>query len=187
MEPSRLVADGLHEFVARALAACGGEDGATRVASLLQDLVHALASRPPSWPEAAPDEHLVHACDRLTVYHVALTPGLSYPPHNHHMAALIGCYAGVETQLLYRRQGAGLVLQGRMEVASPSVARLGPDVIHSVANAQAGRSGAVHVYFGNLIRQPRSRWSADLRDERPFDDGEYQQAVRSIAIQPSGH
>ena len=43
------------------------------------------------------DELLLHASPKLTIYHITLSPGVQYPPHNHLMDALIGLYCGGES------------------------------------------------------------------------------------------
>jgi predicted metal-dependent enzyme (double-stranded beta helix superfamily) len=173
----------LAEFVAQAgaVARAGTPAEVTGpIEALLAALVREFADDAASRPAADGDESLLVAGECLTVYHIALSPGLHYPPHDHRIPSLIGVYAGAETQFVYRRAGDRIALVRRFEIAAPSVRWLAPQVIHSVANVGRLRSGAVHVYLGDLTRQPRSRWSADLRDERPFHAREYFAAARPI-------
>ena len=47
---------------------------------------------------------------------------------------------------------------------------LGDDTIHSVRNPSEGLTGAIHIYGGDFVNQPRSQWGPDQpAEERPYD------------------
>jgi predicted metal-dependent enzyme (double-stranded beta helix superfamily) len=47
---------------------------------------------------------------------------------------------------------------------------LGDDTIHSVANPRTHEfTGAIHVYNGDFVNQPRSQWDPDTLEEQPHD------------------
>ncbi|MET1027422.1 MAG: hypothetical protein ABWY00_09655, partial [Dongiaceae bacterium] len=46
---------------------------------------------------------------------------------------------------------------------------LGPDIIHSVTNPIPRLTGAIHVYGGDLLHQPRSEWDPEMLREQPYD------------------
>lgn len=46
---------------------------------------------------------------------------------------------------------------------------LGDDTIHGVTNPREGLTGAIHVYGGDFVNQPRSQWGPGPLDERPYD------------------
>ena len=117
---------------------------------------------------------LHHAPD-LTVLNVVWAPGMVLYPHDHRMWAAIGIYTGQEDNTFFRRDGQGLVESGgkRLEVAD--VAVLGDDTIHQVANPRRTLTGAIHVYGGDFVNQPRSQWGPGERVERPYDFAEARQ------------
>ena len=45
---------------------------------------------------------------------------------------------------------------------------LGTQTIHAVTNPTGRLAGAVHVYGGDFVNQPRSQWGPDDLVERPF-------------------
>jgi predicted metal-dependent enzyme (double-stranded beta helix superfamily) len=97
--------------------------------------------------------------DEITVLKVVWAPGMRIPPHNHLMWAAIGLYGGQEDNTFYRRAVDGLSVSGGRELTTGDVAILGDDVIHAVANPRTSFAGAIHVYGGDLTRQPgRSEW-----------------------------
>ncbi len=51
---------------------------------------------------------------------------------------------------------------------------LGDDVIHAVTNPERRLTGAIHVYGGDFVNQPRSQWGPGPREERPYDMGALQ-------------
>jgi len=132
--------------------------------------------------EAPGDEVLLHAGEHLTIYHITLTPGVIYPPHNHLMHALIGIYKGAETNLIYPASGGGrLGVPKRDEVSAPAIVHMEPQTIHAVANTGEERSGALHVYFGNLLEVQRQIWMPGEPGPQPFDNARYLEGSRPLA------
>jgi predicted metal-dependent enzyme (double-stranded beta helix superfamily) len=114
---------------------------------------------------------LLHHAPDLTVIHVVWAPGMRLYPHDHRMWAVIGIYAGQEDNEFYRRSGPGantLVDSGGKELAAGDVLVLGDDVIHAVTNPLGRLTGAIHVYGGDFVNQPRSQWGPGPLEERPF-------------------
>jgi len=112
--------------------------------------------------EEEDDEILLHSEPGLTIYHITLSPGLQYPPHNHHMDALIGIYQGGETNFIYPVEAGKLGAPERRDFAAPALVHLPPHSVHSVANTGSARSNALHVYLGDL------RWRSAHRHLEVF-------------------
>jgi predicted metal-dependent enzyme (double-stranded beta helix superfamily) len=148
--------------------------------ALLHTTVETLCARPGRWIEHADDEMLLASSAQLTVYHIALSPHIHYPPHDHRVPAMIGLYHGAETSFSYRRNGRALVRAMRHDYIAPCVAALPADAIHSVVNLGGVRSAAIHIYFGDLTAVERSVWDADLREERRFDNRFYFEQARRL-------
>jgi predicted metal-dependent enzyme (double-stranded beta helix superfamily) len=166
------------DFVSRAQDAVALPNAEAAIRSLLEAKVASLRAHGGRWMSHVEEEFLVHASPVLTVYHITLTPGVSYPPHDHRMPAMIALYDGVETSCIYRRSGAGLELVQRRDYHAPCVETLPGDAIHSVLNPGSVRSAAIHVYFGDLTSKERSVWDSALSYERPFDNAFYFQQAR---------
>ena len=115
---------------------------------------------------------LLHHEDTLTVLHVVWAPGMDIYPHDHRMWAAIGIYAGAEDNAFFRRSGPGertLVESGGKELRTGDTVVLGDDTIHGVTNPTTRLTGAIHVYGGDFVNQPRSQWGPGPREERPYD------------------
>jgi len=115
---------------------------------------------------------LLHHAPDLTVLHVVWAPGMRIFPHDHKMWAAIGIYAGQEDNEFFRRAGPdrrGLAGSGGRELAVGDVLLLGDDTIHAVTNPLTRLTGAIHVYAGDFVNQPRSQWGPGPVDERPYD------------------
>jgi len=160
-------------------------DRLDRVGSVLRDTTDHFHSLGRLIHEERDDEVLLHASDALTIYHITLTPGLQYPAHNHLMDALIGIYLGSETNFFYSGSDGRLRIPQTSDVIAPAVVHLRPDAVHSVANTGSERSGALHVYLGNLPQTRRQMWR--FAGERPeaFDNERYLAGARPIADEPS--
>lgn len=112
---------------------------------------------------------LLHNTDTLTVLNVVWGPGMRLMPHDHRMWACIGIYAGQEDNAFFRRDRGRILDSGGKELRERDVLLLGDDVIHSVTNPLGQYTGAIHVYGGDFVKQPRSQWDPDTRVEQPFD------------------
>lgn len=105
----------------------------------------------------------------LTVLNVVWAPCMSIYPHDHRMWAVIGIYGGAEDNTLFRRGPDGIVKAGAKELRERDVFSLGADAIHSVDNPMQRSTGAIHVYGGDFVNQPRSQWDPDTLVEQPYD------------------
>lgn len=115
---------------------------------------------------------LLHVSPELTVLHVVWAPGMRLFPHDHRMWAAIAIYAGQEDNTFYRRAGderRTLTESGGKELATGDVLLLGDDTIHAVENPKDHLTGAIHVYGGDFVTQPRSQWGPGPLEERPYD------------------
>lgn len=115
---------------------------------------------------------LLHHADDLTVLHVVWAPKMNLYPHDHRMWAAIGIYTGEEDNSFYRRSGPGertLTESGGKQLTVGDTVVLGDDTIHAVTNPCAGLTGAIHVYGGDFVNQPRSQWGPGPVEEQPYD------------------
>ena len=58
---------------------------------------------------------------------------------------------------------------GGRELAVGDVLLLGDDTIHAVTNPLGRLTGAIHVYAGDFVNEPRSQWGPGPVEERPYD------------------
>jgi predicted metal-dependent enzyme (double-stranded beta helix superfamily) len=142
----------------------------------VREILERTMSRPTEVAEALdPTEgglNILHNAPDLTVLHVVWAPGMRLFPHNHLMWAAIGMYAGQEDNTFYRRTEPGsrfLTESGGKELVVGDVLLLGDDTIHAVANPKRYLTGAIHVYGGDFVNQPRSQWGPGPVEERPYD------------------
>ena len=85
--------------------AAAGPDPFGQVKAVLSDYTSRFHALGGLVHEEDDDELLLHASPNLTIYHITLSPGVQYPPHNHLMDALIGIYSGSETNFIYPLAG----------------------------------------------------------------------------------
>jgi len=112
---------------------------------------------------------ILYNAEDLTVLNVVWAPQMFLMPHDHQMWAVIGIYGGVEDNAFFRRREAGIEKAGGRELHESDVIGLGVDAIHSVKNPERIFTGAIHVYGGDFVNQPRSQWDPDTLVERPYD------------------
>jgi predicted metal-dependent enzyme (double-stranded beta helix superfamily) len=112
---------------------------------------------------------LLYGASDLTVLHVVWAPRMRIYPHDHRMWAAIGIYAGQEDNEFFRRTGTTLVPSGGKQLTTGDVAVLGDDTVHAVTNPRDRLTGAIHVYGGDFVHQPRSQWGPGPVEEAPYD------------------
>jgi predicted metal-dependent enzyme (double-stranded beta helix superfamily) len=115
---------------------------------------------------------LLHHADDLTVIDVVWAPGMSLFPHEHRMWAAIAIYTGIEDNAFYRRprdRDGRLIESGGKRIETSDVTLLGDDTIHSVSNPASKPTGAIHVYGGDFVNQPRSQWRPPDLHEEAYD------------------
>jgi predicted metal-dependent enzyme (double-stranded beta helix superfamily) len=160
----------LDTFVADCRAALGESTAEVAVRELVE---HAIAQ--PAEVERAlgtPNGGGVttlHRSPELTILNVVWAPGMAIHPHDHRMWAVIGLYGGREDNTFYRRSAEGLVVAGSKELGIRDAALLGKNVVHAVTNPLRVFTGAIHVYGGDFFATPRSEWTPDTLEERPYD------------------
>jgi predicted metal-dependent enzyme (double-stranded beta helix superfamily) len=81
----------------------------------------------------------------------------------------IHIYGGAEANTLYRRGEERLQPAGGRMLDVGDVFGLGADAIHSVDNPRTVFTGAIHIYGGDFVNQPRSQWDPDTLLEEPYD------------------
>jgi predicted metal-dependent enzyme (double-stranded beta helix superfamily) len=158
------------------VAACRAAVTETEPRQAVRDLLRKTMAAPGDVAEALHPQQgglmLLHQSDDLTVVHVVWAPGMRIYPHDHQMWAVIGIYGGQENNSFYRRDaedGRRLVESGGKELRTGDVLTLGDDTIHAVANPTPQLTGAIHVYGGDFVNQPRSQWGPGPMEERPHD------------------
>jgi predicted metal-dependent enzyme (double-stranded beta helix superfamily) len=165
------------------IGASATSDPLKTVEDVLRSYVQNFHSTGSLLQEAVDDEILLHVSPSLTIYHITLSPGVQYPPHNHLMDALVGIYKGSEMNLIYSPGDGGRVVAAtRQDVRAPSVIHMGANTVHAVANIGPGRSGALHVYLGNLPGTRRQLWATDGLHPEAFDDARYLAGARPVAF-----
>jgi predicted metal-dependent enzyme (double-stranded beta helix superfamily) len=113
--------------------------------------------------------NLLHRSDTLTILNVVWAPGMVLQPHEHRMWAAIGIYAGQEDNAFFRRDGSTIAASGGKELHEKDVLMLGDEAIHSVTNPRRTHTGAIHVYGGDFVAQPRSEWDPVTLTEQPYN------------------
>jgi predicted metal-dependent enzyme (double-stranded beta helix superfamily) len=105
----------------------------------------------------------------LSILNPVWAPGMAFHPHDHRMWAVIGLYGGREDNTFYRRSPDGLVVAGSKKLETRDAVVLGKSVVHAVTNPLRAFTGAIHVYGGDFFAVPRSEWTPDTLEERPYD------------------
>jgi predicted metal-dependent enzyme (double-stranded beta helix superfamily) len=151
------------------LVACNDESDPRRA---VHDALARTLATPGAVADAlAPDAggiELLHHTRDLTVINIAWAPHMRLMPHDHRMWAVIGIYGGREDNQFFRRTADGLDPTNDRRLDAGDVCALGAQTIHAVTNPTSRLAGAIHVYGGDFVNQPRSQWGPGDLVERPF-------------------
>ena len=139
----------------------------------IRDVLERAVAEPEALADALPPTRAeivkLHVSPDLSVLKVVWAPGMTLGPHDHRMWAAIGIYSGGENNRFFRRTGRELADAGGRSLRPRDVCLLGDDAVHSVTNPTGDFAGAIHVYGGDFVNQPRSQWGPGPREERPYD------------------
>jgi predicted metal-dependent enzyme (double-stranded beta helix superfamily) len=148
----------------------------------VRDLLQRALDRPAAIADVLPPKRggisLLHHTPQLTIINVVWAPGMKLFAHDHRMWAVIGVYTGREDNEFFRRSadGSGLVASNGKTLDPGVVAVLGDDTVHAVSNPLRQPTGAIHVYGGDFVNQPRSQWRPPDLVETPYDSAVVERA-----------
>ena len=170
--------DGLVERIVAA-----SEDGG---APAVREELDRLISDPEALKEALPEPRVpvlepIYISDGLTIMNVVWGPRMYLGPHDHRMWACIGIYGGREDNQLYRREGESIASAGGRSLHAGESISLGDKAVHSVHNPLGRLTGAVHVYGGAFLTEPRSEWDPETMTERTYSSEKARRAFEESA------
>lgn len=126
-----------------------------------------------SMPKFDCDEVLLYVDEKVTVYFIATTPKILYPPHEHGMLAISALYKGTETHVFYDRDGENVVERCRVDFEAPKVVDMTADTVHAICNPGDEPNESLHFYLGNLEGQKRSLWDSEGRNPQQYIQDDY--------------
>lgn len=125
-------------------------------------------------PDFDTDEVLLYVDDEVTVYYIATTPKILYPPHEHGMEAISAIYKGTETHIFYDRSGEDVVRRSQVRFQSPAVVDMTVDTVHAILNEDEEPNESLHFYFGDLEVQKRTLWNAEGKSPQQYVQTDYE-------------
>jgi predicted metal-dependent enzyme (double-stranded beta helix superfamily) len=160
------------------IANCKSAMGAGGAQKAIRELMHEAVSDPGQVirvlgePKKAVND-LLYRTDTLTIINLTWGPRMTAMPHNHHMWAVIGMYAGREDNIFWRTLPDDarwpLEAAGASALMPGDVCPLGKDIIHSVTNPLCKLTSAIHIYGGDFVTQQREQWEEETLRMRPYD------------------
>jgi predicted metal-dependent enzyme (double-stranded beta helix superfamily) len=145
-----------------------------RVKPLVERLAGSHAWVRPEYYECNPEQgfgiHVLHEEPDHSLWVIAASwlPHRGAPPHNHGTWAVVAGIDGEEKNVLWRRRGEKLELQGSETIGPGQLATFVSNAIHSVANEGDRTTLSLHVYGRNLNFAQRSRFDPETGTETPF-------------------
>lgn len=120
--------------------------------------------------------------DGVTIIVVHSRPGVSQPPHDHSMPALIGVYEGAEAQRFFRCDTVGTLFETPGRTIHPGeVLSLGSAAIHAISTADDQWARAVHVYLGPLSSADRSLYDPVTSKPEPMTSARYDELATTTS------
>lgn len=131
-------------------------------------------------PDFDCDEVLLYVDEDVTVYYIATTQQILYPPHEHAMIAVSAIYGGAETHIFYDRDGDDVVERSQVTFEAPDVVDLSVDAVHAISNLGDRPNQTIHFYFGNLEMAKRHVWDMDGKNPRQYVHENYLNLSRPV-------
>lgn len=145
---------------------------------IIRDILEKAVADPDTVASGIPDfeenDVILFEDDTISIWHSRFMPGLSVPPHDHQMSAVIAVYRGSELNQLYERDPSGGIRKSsKVEVLAGEVFSIGPNAIHGVTCSSKEPCCAFHVYLGNLTKVERSLFDVEAGVVMKFTDENY--------------
>lgn len=134
-------------------------------------------------PKSDIDEILLYVDDVISVYRIATTPKIMYPPHQHGMIAISAIYKGTETHVFYDLDGENIVERSQVRFKSPAVVDMTVDAIHAICNEDEEPNESLHIYFGDLETQKRTLWDLDGKNPQQYVQEDYESFSRPFTTE----
>ncbi len=131
-------------------------------------------------PNFDTDEVLLYVDDDVTVYYVATTPNIQYPPHEHGMIAISALYKGTETHIFYDPDGENVKERSRVTFEAPAVIDMDIDCMHAICTGDDEPNQSLHFYLGDLETQRRRLWNIDGSDPRQYVHQDYLDSAKEF-------
>jgi len=93
-------------------------------------------------------------------------PRMYFPPHDHRMWASIGIYGGCEDNQLYHCHDSRVHSSSGRSIRCGETFSLDKAAIHSVHNPLNRLTGAIHVYGGAFLTEPRRVWDMESMSQK---------------------
>ncbi len=151
----------------------GETDDTAGAVKCLERFVNDPADVVAAIPKSDVDEILLYVDENITVYRIATTPQILYPPHEHEMVAICAIYKGSETHVFYDPDGENVVKRSQVRFQSPAVVDLETSAIHAICNEGEEPNESLHVYFGDLETQKRTLWDQDGKNPQQYIEEDY--------------
>lgn len=141
------------------------QDDLSGMIERLEEMTENPSSIIAAMPKFDCDEVLLYVDDNVTVYYIATTPKMIYPPHEHGMIAISALYKGTETHVFYDRDGENVKKRSEVTFEAPAVVDLTIDTVHAICTHDDEPNEGLHFYLGDLEMQKRTLW--DCNGENP--------------------
>lgn len=137
-----------------------------------------------SMPKFDCEEVLLYVDEDVTVYYIATTPNILYPPHEHGMVAISALYKGTETHVFYDRfienDMECVTERSRVTFEAPAVVDMDANVVHAICTSDNQPNEGLHFYFGDLEGQQRKLWDISGDNPRQYIHEDYLKSSREL-------
>ncbi len=125
------------------------------------------------------DDVILFEDDTVSIWYCHFLPGMSVPPHDHQVSAVIGVFRGQERNDFFEKDPAGTIRKSsEVVLGAGDVLSIGPSAIHSVSCISATPCNGLHVYLGELTKVDRSLFDTETGQTLRFDDDNYNALMR---------
>tara|TARA_B100000686_G_C16804126_1_gene988569 strand:+ start:5814 stop:6365 length:552 start_codon:yes stop_codon:yes gene_type:complete len=117
---------------------------------------------------------MLYEDESVSIWHCCFTPGLTTPPHDHQIPAIIGIYRGVERNEFYELYAPNKIQKTSEAIISAGeTLQIGPHTIHSVGCLANQPCYGIHVYLGKLTGVRRSLFDLAMGERIPYTEEAY--------------
>lgn len=122
---------------------------------------------------------MLYEDNSVSIWHCCFSPGVTTPPHDHQIPAIIGIYRGAERNEFYELYTHCKIQKtGEVIISAGETLQIDPYTIHSVGCSANQPCYGIHIYLGKLTGVRRSLFDLVTGERMLYTEEDYSRLMK---------
>ena len=156
-----------------------GNNGISEVEAIMADTINDLKKTNQISKKFASNDVMLYEDNSISIWHCYFEPGLTTPPHDHQIPAIIGIYRGAERNEFYKLHTHRKIQKtGEVIISAGETLQIDPYTIHSVGCSGHQPCYGIHIYLGKLTGVRRSLFDLVTGERMLYTEEDYSRLMK---------